>query len=189
MLAGMTTVNTNLPAVLVAGDTLAFTRTLADYAAGDGWTLSYVLTPESGGSLITFDSTPDGDLFAISVAKATTAGYAAGDYLFSAYVDDGTSRYTVDSGRITIKPNPTSLSNTDLRTHNRKMLDAIRAHLEGNATPSQKKIKIDDKELEKFSPLELQQLERRYAGLVSAEQQRESGGSGVYEVDFYEGGG
>ena len=43
MLAAMADIPSTEPAVFTAGDTLKFTRSLADYPASEGWVLSYTL--------------------------------------------------------------------------------------------------------------------------------------------------
>jgi hypothetical protein len=94
---------TNEPAELRAGDTWAWTKTLADYPASTPWTLKYRFKNAAGGFEIT--ATASGDGYAVSVAAATTAGYAAGAYSWMAWVEGGASeKYTVDVGTVTINP-------------------------------------------------------------------------------------
>lgn len=116
------------PAFARAGDTLAWRRTLADYPA-PGWTLKYRLINAAG--KIDIVAGVDGSDHLVSVAAATTAAWAAGDYEWSAYVEGGSSeRYTIATGRIVIKPNLVAqVAGFDARSTARKALDELRAAL------------------------------------------------------------
>lgn len=121
----------NEPLTLRAGDTWKWTRTLADYPA-PAWVLKYRFKNAAGGFEIT--ATASGTAHAVTVAAATSAGYAAGSYSWMAWVEGGSSeKYTVDTGVLAIDPDYRSSTSTaalDDRSHARKMLDAIEAWLE-----------------------------------------------------------
>jgi hypothetical protein len=72
------------PSSANAGDTWRWTRTLADYPASAGWALSYTLI--NAAAKITINATASGDDHAVTVAAATTGGYAAGTYDWRARV-------------------------------------------------------------------------------------------------------
>lgn len=91
------------PAFVTAGDTVAWTKSLPDYPASAGWALAYRLINAAGSIDIT--SSASGDDHAVSVSAAASAGWAAGDYQYQAYVTRAAERYTVGTGAITIKPN------------------------------------------------------------------------------------
>jgi hypothetical protein len=97
---------------------------------------AYRLVPTSG-SAITFTATADGSGYTVTVLAATTAGWAAKDYAWSAYVTKAAERYTVDSGVVTVLPDPGQATGIDRRSHARKVLDAIEAVLEGRASKDQ----------------------------------------------------
>lgn len=95
---------TDMPAVFTAGDTLTFTRDLADYRPADGWTLTYTLVKT--GSQIQFSGSDNGDgTHLISVAATTTADWSAGDYRWQATVAYFSERRTVGRGTITVRAN------------------------------------------------------------------------------------
>lgn len=121
------TVPTKEPAQLRVGDTWQWRREdLGDYPAST-WTLTYYFRNASAH----FDATAsaDGDVFSVSVAKATTAGKTAGWYDWVAMVDDGTDRHQVGVGRVELLANVATAAAADLRTFARKMLDYIEAEL------------------------------------------------------------
>lgn len=94
---------TREPASVVAGDTVAWTITLADYPASDGWVLKYRLINAAGKIDIT--SAASGDDHAVSVAAATSALWVSGTYAWQAYVEKALERYTTGSGSIVVQPN------------------------------------------------------------------------------------
>ena len=116
---------TTEPASVTAGDTLAWQKTLADYPAGAGWVLSYTLLSPTVRLAIT--GTASGDTLLINVSAATSGGWLPGDYTWSAVVTKDAERYTVGTGRITVKPNLSTYLSHDGRSIARKMLEAAEA--------------------------------------------------------------
>lgn len=112
--------------ILIAGDTLAFDTVLADYPAGSGWTLVYRLVPRTAGpSAIEITASADGDTHSVEVSATTTALWTAGEYSWSGYVSKAGERHTVESGTITIKPDPAVITSQDARSTARQILDAL----------------------------------------------------------------
>lgn len=113
---------TSEPQVLYAGDTWSWQRALSDYPASD-WTLKYTLINSAGRINITAGA--DGDVHEVEVPAATTAGYAAGVYTFQAFVEQGSERYTVGRGSITVLAGYASGSGgADARSQAQIALDA-----------------------------------------------------------------
>lgn len=116
------------PKRLRIGDTWQWKKTLTDYPA-DTWTMYYVLLEESGGTnRIALTAGSDGNDHYVNIAKATTANYNAGNYSVAAYVDDGTSRETIDwldSVRLEVLPNLETVTEQDLRSNAEKILDSL----------------------------------------------------------------
>lgn len=167
------------PAEIVAGDLLQWKRPdlAADYAPGT-YQLRYDARLEGAGSLVTITSTAAD--FAVSVASATTAAYTAGRYQWSAYivrVSDG-QRIEVDSGSWTVAANKTTAT-TDPRSHARKVLDAIKALLEGRATADVASYAIAGRSLTKMSIQELLQWKGVYEREVKAEEAAEAIANGM----------
>lgn len=93
---------TTVPAIITAGDTLAWTRSLPDYPASDGWTIGYRLINAS--AKIDITGSASGQDHAVSITATTSAAYAAGDYVYQEYVSKAGERHTTGTGAITIKP-------------------------------------------------------------------------------------
>lgn len=126
------TVPTSEPSQLRSGDTWQWRREdLSDYPAST-WTLTYYFRNASG----YFDvaASADGDLFAVSVAAATTAAYTAGWYDWYALVSAGTERYQIGTGRIEVLADVSAAVAFDGRGWARRMLDLVEAALLGRAT-------------------------------------------------------
>lgn len=122
------TLPTTEPAFARTGDTLAWRRSLADYPAQD-WVLKYRLINAAG--KIDLTATADGSDHLISVAAATSAAWAAGEYEWQSYVEGGTAeRYTVGTGRLTLRPNlAAQAGGFEARSTARKALADLRAAL------------------------------------------------------------
>lgn len=127
----MSNIPTQEPGSLNVGDTWRWTRGLADYPAPT-WVLKYRFKSAAGGFEIT--ASASGQDHSITVAAATSAGYTAGNYTWTAWVEGGTSeKYTVDSGTVELLPDyRAGAANVALddRSHARKTLDAIEAWIE-----------------------------------------------------------
>lgn len=138
----MTNIPTTEPNSVTAGDKVAWTKTLDDYPASS-YTLVYILA--GGGSKISITAAADGDDHLVSVLSSVTAEWTPGDYVwFSSVTDAEGERTTLDSGSITIKPDPTDyVASSDLRSHARKVLDAIEAVIEGRASRSDQQYTIE----------------------------------------------
>jgi hypothetical protein len=122
------TIPTIEPASVVAGDSIAWRITLPDYPASAGWVLSYVLINAAGKISIT--SAADGDDHLVSIAAATSAAYASGDYTWQSAVTLGADRYTLSRGSIKIRPNlAAQAAGFEARSTARKALDDLRAAL------------------------------------------------------------
>lgn len=167
----MLTIPTTEPAAVIAGDTIKWTKSLTDFPAST-YTLSYVLHLESAvaATPIIFNATAAGDDHAVTVAAATSALWAAGDYVWTSYATAGSERYTVDAGRVTVKRNPASIAaGTDLRSHSKIVLDAIEGVLEGRASKDQEEYRIGDRMLKRTPIKDLIELRSLYLSLYRQE--------------------
>lgn len=117
------------PLVLTVGDTWTWTRNLPDYDSAT-WTLTYSLVPTTG-TVITITATGSGNDYTVDVPAATTATYAAKDYLMVGTVTDGTDRFQVYRQDVTVYPN--ILSPYDSRTYWETIRDQARDILDGNS--------------------------------------------------------
>lgn len=157
---------------IVAGDTLAHAVTLTDYPASAGWVLAYRLVPRAAGTAYAFTSTADGDDHAITVAAATTANWAAGNYTAAAYVTLGTERYSVasESGQVVVHPNPASIGpGTDTRTQAEIALADARAAFAA-WSPTQKGYMIGGRQMYFNTPGQIIEVINHWAAEVQRDQ-------------------
>lgn len=125
----MTTPLDREPESFTAGDTLSWTRSLADYPASASWVLHYRLI--NAAAKYDINASASGDDHLVSVSAATTAAFAAGTYTWQAYVTKGAERYTVGTGTVIIlRDLAAEAAGFDNRTPARKALDALNAGLQ-----------------------------------------------------------
>jgi len=113
--------------------------------------------------LITITAAADGDDYAISVLPATTRSWVKGIYSWMAYVYKTTGdpaviseKHTLENGQVEILPDLTqAISTTDLRSHAKKVLEAIESLLEGKPAYDVASYSIAGRSVSKMSPEEL----------------------------------
>ncbi len=155
------------PAKLVAGDRFAWKRDdLATDYPPSTFALTYEFHDDSGGGgnkKFTITATEADDTYYIEVGSSTTASYTAGDYIWEAYITRSadSERIMVDSGRTEITINLAN-TNADLRSHAKKVLDAIEAVIEGRATIDQSSFSLGGRSLSRMSVEELMTFRDRY---------------------------
>lgn len=169
------TIPTTEPLSARQGDTWQWRREdLSDYPAS-AWTLKYYF--RNAAAYFDVTATADGDYFAVSVAKATTAGYTAGDYDWIAVVESATERFQVDEGRFELKPNLSAAAAFDGRSFARTLLDAVEAALSAKATAGQldlAKAALADRSME-YSTTALMTLRSQLTSEVRREEAAQNG--------------
>src|SRR3990170_2218682 len=149
----------NIPSTLRAGDTISWAESLSDYPAM-AWILAFTLQAQ-GKAPIVITASPSGSDHSISVLPSVSKTWIAGIYSYQAYVYKGTpptftDKMTLQSGRIEILPDLTQATSvTDLRSHVKKVLDAIESLLEGKASADILGYSIAGRSISKMNPTEL----------------------------------
>lgn len=165
-------VPTKEPLEFRAGDTVLWTKTLSDYAAGDGWALTYYIV---GPQRISVSATDDGDDFSVTISAAITATLQAGIYFVEGYVSKDSERFNVYSGDLRVKPNFASEAAVapgyDGRSHARKCRDALRSMMEGTVGSAIIDYTIfGERNVKLMSPAERLHLLTYYEGIVQQEE-------------------
>ena len=115
------------PVEFNAGDTLAFDKSLPDFASAS-YTLTYYLVPSSGTGYSIVASAASGNVdFNIRVTAAVTATYSPGSYKLTGYISDATSRYKIYDGDCEVLPNTGSDTGYDFRSWAEKRLVDVEA--------------------------------------------------------------
>jgi hypothetical protein len=164
------TIPTCEPTEIIAGDTVAWTKTLGNYPAAD-WTLKYRLIGASVDSEIT--ATEDGETFEVTIPASTLAAVVTDtDVRMIGWVEnsDETERYTVYDDYVRVRPNVATATATNLKTHAVRTLEVIEAAIEDRLTADMQSYSIDGRAVTKIPALELMQLRGIYRAKVWREQ-------------------
>ena len=157
---------TQEPDTLVVGDRWVWRRDdLVSAYPLDEYALEYRFTEDSTGNTnaFTIAATEAESTYLVEIASAVTASLTAGDYQWAAFIirSSDNQRVVIDQGRTEILPN---LQNTtaDLRSHAKKVLDAIEAVLENRASQDQMSYSIAGRSLSRMSIDDLMTFRNRY---------------------------
>jgi hypothetical protein len=165
------------PETLVVGDRWVWKRPdlVSDYPTAS-YALTYEFHCDSGGGgshQFTITATETTDAYIVEVDSSTTAAYNAHEYKWYAYItrSSDSERVAVDSGMSTLVANYAD-TNADLRTHAKKVLDAVQAVIENRATIDQSSFSIAGRSLSRMSIDELHSLRDRYEAKYNKELQK-----------------
>lgn len=163
-----------VPSAVTAGDRWQWrdAAATAGWPPADGWVLTYRFWRD-GAELLVEALVIDG-AYVVDLPPVQTAQVAAGEWAWAAWVSRADDRRTVDDGRITVRPNPAAATG-DVRTHAERVLEAIRAVIEGRATKDQESYSIGGRSLSRTPLDDLMRLETRYARRVAAERAMRTG--------------
>ena len=161
------------PTEVYAGDRWAWTRSdiTAAYPTA-AYTLSYRFTALDGTcDLVSITASKVDSAHVVEVGTATTTGYAAGEYAWSATItrDSDSEEVTVDSGVITIHPEVGEASGT-AASWVYQVLVAIRAVLKDGAGNDTRRLEVGGRVVEWRSYAELIGLERDFSSRWEAEK-------------------
>jgi hypothetical protein len=163
------------PSEFAIGESLAWSKSFADYSAADGWTLTYYFRGPTNFDVV---GTANGTKFDVNVATTVTANASAGVYFWQAWLSKGADKIRADSGRTTaVAGFPTvSAPGFDGKSDAEKLLDAIDALLEGKATVDQQEYTIGaggaQQQLRKIPIPDLLELRKHYAAIVAGERRK-----------------
>jgi hypothetical protein len=116
------------PSTFRAGDSVAWSVSLAAYPASAGWTLRYRLLFPSG-TVQTIASTAAGDDFNVTQSAADTADWTPGTATLVKIVDKAAESYTLAADLVTVLPDLRVATTHDGRTPNEKALADAEAAL------------------------------------------------------------
>jgi|CXWL01.1.fsa_nt_gi hypothetical protein len=156
---------------LVAGETLNYRVSVADYSAAAGWALTLYLNPRAGGTNLSVASTADGTDHLLQVAAAATVSWAAGSYAWEIWASLGGERYRIQAGQLDVRASLIGASaGLDTRSAAELALAAVTAMLTGRAGDGVQRYKINDRELWRYPLPDLIKLEAKLKAEVAAER-------------------
>lgn len=121
-----------IPKQFTAGDSVIWTDTVfADPSGGTGdsstYSLQYVFASVMIAPIVVASVT-QGSAWQTTISKAVSATFAAGDYSFEVQASSTANRYTLETGRVTVKPDLATVgAGYDGRTVAQIALDQSRA--------------------------------------------------------------
>lgn len=151
---------TSEPGSIFAGDTVKFSKTISDYPATDGWTLTYSFRGPT--ALADQTATTSGSGYLVTIPAATTTALSAGTYYWNARVSLAGEVHTVARGVLTV----TLVAGALVLTHNEKMLAAINAALEGRIVADMQQYTIGGRMVQKIPFKELAHFKAVYEAKV-----------------------
>lgn len=166
------------PTQATAGDTLSWTRVQPDYPASAGWILTYYFGLATTTKNVTATTNADGESFDVAVDLST---WGPGLWRWSARVSSGTQKITIDSGVLTLAPDPSTAY--DRRSHAEKCLAAIEAVIEGQMGDPIVEYEIDGVKAKKLPHDQLVALRAKYLSIVN--RQKGKGLFSLHPVRFW----
>lgn len=155
---------TQFPKTIQAGLSFRAEIVAVDYTAPE-WTVTALLR---GPSSIDLAATGESDTHTFAVPGAQTSAYAAGRYVVSVRVTDGTDVFEIEAGSLEIIGDVAALEvGHDPRGHAERTLAAIEAVIEGRASKDQQSYTINGRTLVRTSIAELLQLRKTYQDEVA----------------------
>jgi hypothetical protein len=124
----MSTTATREPTQIYAGDSATWIKSVPEYPASGGWTLTYTFK-DWGGIKLQKDAVASGDDYQFTITPAESAQFESGVLAWGAVVSnaDDSEIHTVATGAIQVMGNPQD--STDPRSAAKQALDAINAIL------------------------------------------------------------
>lgn len=170
-------IQTTEPQSFTAGDTVKWRKSLPDYPASQGWTLTYYAIQQN--HKFSAVATPDGDDFLITIPTTTSDDFVTGQYFWEAQVTKAGERFTILRGTFDVLVNIAVQNNYDGRSHARKTLDAIEAVIEGRASVDQEEYTIGNRSLKRTPIADLIVLKEKYEAAVRKEEAAEQLAQGM----------
>ena len=155
---------TQVPSELQLGDFLAWKRDdlASDYPVAD-YSLSYEFNLIDGSTAANFTltATESGNEYIISTSSTTS--YTLGNYNWISYItrSSDSARVKLEEGYVEIQDNYATTSNS-VRSHAKKILDAVEAVLENRASMDQQSMSIAGRSLSRMSITDLMTFRDRY---------------------------
>ena len=166
--------NTYEPTEITPGETLEWSKALADFNPADGWALTYYFRNASGTG---FDApaTADGNSWEVSVS--VPASVAVGRIDWEVWVKKGSDERLADAGTATVRKSLKATAagdQVDNRSQAERDLEAVRAALVPETSASVQEYEIGgvgtSRRLRYFDKSELLALETRLAQRVNSER-------------------
>ncbi len=166
----MDSVLKELPSLIVAGTAVEFDREYSGIDPAVYTATAYLTNASNSYSISSVDFGYNHFRFLATPLVTTT--WVAGDYVISVQIDDGAGGiYVTESASVMVQPALGTAA--DLRSHAKRVLDALEATLEGKASQDQLSYSIRGRSLSRMSPGELLDWRDRYKAEYAKEKREE----------------
>lgn len=169
-----------IPDVFTLGDTIKFIKSVSDCPFSAGWTLTYYFVKKDGtANIFNVVATQNGtsEDYLITITSAKTSSLTAGEYSWRAKLTKLEETSSIEDGSVILDPSYAVAVVT--LSPACAIVAAIDAAIAGTATLTQKKLKIRDREIEKFDQGGLLQQRTYYAQQCNAEKDAEKLAQGL----------
>jgi hypothetical protein len=157
------TIPTTEPSRFAAGETVSWTKAVADFPNTDGYSLVYAFGGPTAFSNVTATSESDGS-YSVTIAAATTVALTPGVYRWQSYAESGLERYAVESGQFVVTAS--LLGGNPVVSQAVKTLAVIDAALENRLTSDIESYTILGRSVNKIPISDLIKLRATFAAQV-----------------------
>lgn len=163
------TVHSSPPVRIVAGDAFLWRDSPPNIESVTGYVVVFRSLADSDNSF-TITGSDETTYFEFQIAEDDTASLSGGDYSVTALVTYSWGRETDELSGCYIAPNPTA---DPTKSHTQKMVDFLKAHLEGRMPEGLESHTIGGVPIDKIPIPEAKVLLDRYQGELRRERQKE----------------
>lgn len=171
----MTETLIQVPKRFTAGETVTWSKSVENFKASDGWTLTYYFR---GPGSLDVEATADGQDFAVTITSTLSTPLAPGRYDWQAWVSKDGIKSVIDSGTSDVLAGLSgAVEGYDSRSTAKKILDAIDALVAGSTDVRHKRVTVSsagmERTLESFPVTDLigpTGLRNYYATIYAREQ-------------------
>lgn len=157
------------PTLIYAGTTWRWERSLSNFPPAT-WTLIYYFRSSDGKYSFNLPTINSNGVFRVNYSSTNTDTIAPAIYQGQGFVTSGNDRFIIYQGQLEILPDfKLQETGKDLRTHAQKVLEAIKALLEGRFTDDASSYSVAGRSITKLTPLELIETKHEYERIVIAE--------------------
>jgi hypothetical protein len=153
----------NEPATIVAGDSVAWTKSITSYAGTLNYSLQFFGSTDPPILFAASGSSPN---YSVTLSPALTATWRPGRYIWTSYIDDGVNRHSTGDGEMVVLANPAVAFGA---THATRTLAIIEAAIEGRLPRGLESYVIDGQSIAKMRIEDLVRLRSVYADWVRNE--------------------
>lgn len=156
----------NAPLEIRQGDQYTWSESSSDYPATSYTGKAYI----NGASALTLTAVADGADYDFTLTSAQSAALSTGTYQLQIRAESGSTYYTLGILTIKVLAGGVQTAGYEARNHNRIVLDALNATIEGRATQAQQSMSIGGKTIEYMSLEELITAKLKYERFVEQDE-------------------